>query len=182
VADEPLLRPGLRPAASLTELDRIRLVQAGVNALGSSRHKGRQQGGLRTLLPEAGIKTDWRYLSSRRLALFIIASVERGTRWVRLEHAGPPLWAQVRAQVTAFFAALERDGAFVGDDAHERYFVICDERLNDRTAVASGQFRLLFGFAAARPRDFQTFLVTHEPDSSAARTVSVNRFALPGQI
>ena len=180
-ADEPMLRPGLRPAASVTDLDRIRLIQGGVNALTSQRHNGRQHGGLRTLLPEVGVKIDWRYLASRRFALFIMASIEHGTRWVRLEHGGPPLWAQVRSQVTAFFESLERDGAFVGRDASESYFVICDERLNDAAAIACGQFQLLFGFAASRPGDFQTYLVTHQPDSSAARTVSVNRYALPRQ-
>jgi hypothetical protein len=180
-ADEPMLRPGLRPAVNVTDLDRIRLIQGGVNALIAQRHNARQHGGLRTLLPEAGIKTDWRYLASRRFALFIMASIEHGTRWVRLEHGGPPLWAQVCAQVTAFFEGLERDGAFVGQNAFENYFVVCDERLNDAEGVASGKFRLLFGFAASRPGDFQTYLVTHQPDGSAARTVSVNRFALPGQ-
>jgi uncharacterized protein len=180
-ADEPMLRPGLRPAVMVTDLDRIRLGQGGVNALTAQRHNGRQHGGLRTLLPEAGIKSDWRYLASRRFALFIMASIEHGTRWVRLELGGPLLWAQARAQVTAFFESLERDGAFAGRDAAESYFVICDERLNDAAAIASGQFQLLFGFAAARPGDFQTYLVTHQPDSSAARTVSVNRYALPNQ-
>jgi hypothetical protein len=110
-----------------------------------------------------------------------MASIERGTRWVRLEHGGPPLWAQVCAQVTAFFEGLERDGAFVGHNAFENYFVVCDERLNDAEGIACGKIQLLFGFAASRPGDFQTYLVTHQPDGSAARTVSVNRFALPGQ-
>jgi hypothetical protein len=178
-ADEPMLRPGLRPAADLTDLDRILLGQSGVNVLSAQRQNSRAPGGLRTLQPEVGVKTDWRFLAARRFALFVMASIERGTSWVRLEHGGPPLWAQVRSQVTAFFESLERDGAFVGGEPAENYFVICDERLNDPAQVASGQFQLLFGFATERPRDFQTYLVSHRPDSSAARTVSVNRYALP---
>ncbi|HEY6451890.1 MAG TPA: hypothetical protein VIX87_04765 [Steroidobacteraceae bacterium] len=178
-ADEPMLRPGLRPAAALTDLDRIRLAQAGVNALTTQRQSGRSHGGWRTLLPEVGVKSAWRVLSSRRFALFVMAAIERGTRWVRFEHSGPPLWGQVQAQVTAFFESLERDGAFVGRDAAENYFVICDERLNDPAAVACGRFQLLFGFATARPGEFQTYLVTHQPAGSAARMVSVNRYALP---
>lgn len=180
-ADEPMLRPGLRPAGTMTDLDRIRLAQSGVNVLSLQRQNSRALGGLRTLLPDVGVKTDWRFLAARRFALFVMASIEHGTRWVRLEHGGPPLWSQVCSQVTAFFASLERDGAFVGREAAENYFVICDERLNDAAAVARGQFQLLFGFATVRPRDFQTYLVTHQPDSSAARTVSVNRYALPEQ-
>ena len=91
----------------------------------------------------------------------------------RVTGVGPPS-AQVEPRV-------QRGEAFVGRDASESYFVICDERLNDAAAIACGQFQLLFGFAASRPGDFQTYLVTHQPDSSAARTVSVNRYALPHQ-
>jgi hypothetical protein len=57
--------------------------------------------------------------------------------------------------------------------------VICDERLNDPEHVAVGRFQLLFGFAASRPGEFQTWLVTHEPGASSVRAVSVNRYALP---
>jgi hypothetical protein len=47
--------------------------------------------------------------------------------------------------------------------------------------VAQGRFQLLFGFAASRPAEFQTWLVTHEPGASSVRAVSVNRYALPPQ-
>jgi phage tail sheath protein FI len=130
------------------------------------------------LLPEVGVKTDWRFLSARRFALFVISSIERGTCWVRFEHSGPPLWAQVRSQVTTFFDSLARDGAFGAGENRGHYFVICDERLNDAAAIACGQFQLLFGFATSRSTELQTFLVTHQPDSSVTRTVSVNRYAL----
>jgi hypothetical protein len=180
-ADEPMLRPGLRPAASVSEVDRLRLAQGGVNLLSAARHSARGCEGLRTLLPEMAAKADLRVLAARRFALFIMASIERGTRWVQFVHGGPPLWAQVRAQVTAFFDGLERDGAFVGRSAAENYFVICDERLNDPATVARGQFQLLFGFAPLRPGEFQSCLVTHQPEGSAVRMVSVNRFALPRQ-
>jgi len=180
-AEEPMLRPGLRSAASVTELDRLRLAQGGVNVLSGARHGGRRQDGLRTLLPEMAAKSDWRSLASRRFALFVMASIERGTRWVRFEHGGPPLWAQVRMQVMAFFEGLERDGAFAGRHGIENYFVVCDHRLNDAAAVARGRFQLLFGYAALRPGEFQSYLVTHEPDGSSARAASVNRYALPRQ-
>jgi phage tail sheath protein FI len=180
-AEEPMLRPGLRPSASVTELDRARLAQGGVNVLASTRHGGRGRGGLRTLLPEMAAKSDWRTLASRRFALFIMASIERGTRWVRFEHGGPPLWALVRAQVMAFFEALERDGAFVGRTTAENYYVVCDRRLNTAADVACGRFQLLFGFATLRPGEFQSYLVTQHPDGGSARAASVNRYALPRQ-
>jgi hypothetical protein len=178
-AEEPLLRPGLRPLVSLTDLDRTRLAQSGVNSLLAQRLSSRARGALRTLLPEVGVRNDWRNLGPRRFALFLIWSIEHGTRWVRFEHNGAPLREQVVAQVTAFFESLMRDGAFAGGSSADHYRVICDERLNDATVVAAGQFQLLFGFALARPGEFQNYLVTHQPDGSCTRPVSVNRFALP---
>jgi len=178
-ADEPMLRPGLRPSLNVTDLDRIRLAQCGVNGLVAQRPGGRSQGGLRTLLPEAVGKSEWRHLVSRRFALFMTSSVEFGTRWVRFEHGGPVLWEQVRTQVVNFFEGLARDGAFGPGAASDHYFVICDERLNDESAVAEGRLQLLLGFVAARPGEFQTYLVTHQPGGSTARSVSVNRYALP---
>lgn len=180
-SDEILLRPSLRPATSVTDLDRIRLVQAGVNLLQPARGSSRVPVSLRTRIPEAGVKSDWRYLAARRFALFVTASIERGTRWVVFEHAGPQLWSRACSQVIEFFEALENEGAFVGATAQENYFVICDERLNDAEFVAAGRFQLLFGFAASRPSDFQTFLVTHAPNGSSVRAASVNRYALPPQ-
>jgi hypothetical protein len=177
-AEEPMLRLGLRPSVTVNDLDRVRLAQSGVNTLTAQRQSSRQRGSLRTLLPESGAKSDWRSLGARRMALFLMSSIERGTNWVRLEHGGPPLWAQVRAQVITFFESLARDGAFRTGLPAENYLVVCDERLNDAAAVASGQFQLLFGFAVSRPGEHQTCLVTHQPESSAARMVSVNRFAL----
>jgi phage tail sheath protein FI len=177
-SDELLLRSGARPACQVIDLDRIRLAQGGVNVLQSARTAVRPRISLRTLLPEAGVRNDWRYVAARRFALFVMSSLERGTRWVLFEHSGPPLWSRVRAQTIAFFRALEDDGAFVGRSAEDNYFVICDERLNDHAHVSSGQFQLLFGFASSRPGSFQTCLVTHQPAGSAVRVVSVNRYAL----
>jgi uncharacterized protein len=183
--EEGLLRPALRAATHTTDLDHVRLSQAGVNLLQSARVAARAVPPphikLRTLVAEAAAKSDWRELAIRRLALFVINSVERGTRWALFEKPGPGLWARVRSQMTSFFQSLEQEGAFVGRSAEEKYFVICDQRLNDAAHVAAGRFQLLFGFATSRPADFQSWLVTHEPGGSSARAVSVNRFALPPQ-
>ena len=183
--EEALLRPALRGASSTSDLDHVRLSQAGVNLLQSARVAARAlpppRISLRTLVVEAAARSDWRELAIRRLALFIMNSIERGTRWVIYEKSGPALWARVSSQITEFFEALEQEGAFVGQSAHEKYFVICDERLNDAGQVAAGRFQLLFGFATSRPADFQAFLVTQERGGGSVRAVSVNRYALPPQ-
>jgi phage tail sheath protein FI len=176
-SEESQLRPALRPASAVADSDRERLLHAGVNLLQPTRTP-RTKVSPRTLIPEAGVKNDWRYLIARRFALFVMSSIEQGTRWVLFEQSGPALWERVRTEVTAFFESLEDEGAFAGRSAEENYFVICDERVNDTEHVAAGRFQLVFGFASSRAGDFQTFLVTHEPGRSSVRLTSVNRYAL----
>ena len=105
--------------------------------------------------------SDWRYLSARRLALFVAASIEQGTRWVLLEHNGPAVWERAQAQVEAFLDGLAEQGAFAGAAADETHFVIADERVNRPATLAEGKFNLLFGFATSKPGAFDTWLVTH---------------------
>ncbi|MFO1399631.1 MAG: hypothetical protein U1F30_00220 [Steroidobacteraceae bacterium] len=178
--EEANLRAGLRPAITVTEADRARLAHHGVNVLQSGRAPARLGLAPRTLVEEARTASDWRFLSARRFALFIMNSVLEGTRWVLFERNRPWLWARARAQVQQFLDALEREGAFVGRSAAESWFVICDERLNEPGEQARNRFRLLFGFAGARAGEFHAFLLTHQAGASCVRPVSVNRLATSG--
>ncbi|HEV2229086.1 MAG TPA: hypothetical protein VGR86_09015 [Steroidobacteraceae bacterium] len=179
--EEAPLRPGLRPAVSVSDADRLRLTQAGVNTLLAVRTAARAGLGARTLAAGGGGTSDWRYLSARRLALYIAASIEQGTRWVQLEHNGPATWARARARAGEFLASLAAQGAFAGATARDSHFVICDERVNGEQSIADGKFNLLFGFATTRAGEFDTWLVTHRPGASRVRPVSVNRSATSQQ-
>jgi hypothetical protein len=173
-SEEAILRPGLRPAATVNEGERVRLAQAGVNTLVSVRGGSRTGVSPRTL---SGGASDWKYLSARRLALFVAASIEQGTRWVALEHNGPAVWERARAQVEAFLDELAAQGAFPGAAPEESHFVIADERVNGPTTLAEGKFNLLFGFATSKPGAFDTWLVTQLAGASRVRPVTVNRSA-----
>jgi len=176
VADEAaVLRPLQRPAVAATDSERERLAHLGVNTLLPMRGVGTHALSARTMVPDTNARSDWRYLSVRRLALFIEASVLRGTRWALLERATAPTWTRVRAQVEAFLESLDQEGAFVGGASAESYFVICDDRLNGVPDGIPGAFRLLYGFAALRPGEFRAFLVTHRVAGSSVTQVSVNR-------
>ena len=161
-SEESILRPGLRPALPVIEAERVRLAAAGINTLLSVRGSVRTGVSPRTLSAGGSGASDWKYLSARRLALFIAASVEQGTRWVLLEHNGPVTWERAQAQVEAFLDELAALGAFAGAGAEETHFVIADERVNRPATLAEGKFNLLFGFATSKPGDFDTWLVTHQ--------------------
>lgn len=180
-SDEPVLRPALRTAVAIEDGDRARLAQLGVNTLMTVRPLARRGASPRTLGAGGSGPADWTWLAARRLALFILASVEEGTRWIVFQHDRPDAWARLAAQVEAFLAGLEDEGAFVGRTTAERWFVICDERLNPPETAAAGKVNLLLGFALMRAGDFHAFLVTHQSGASSVRPVSVNRLATSGE-
>ncbi len=184
-SEEMTLRPGTQPAVAVCDADRLRLAQVGVNALREPRAGFPGAAGThvdaRTLAAGGSGFTDWKYLAARRLGLWVAASIERGTRWVLLEQNSPATWARARSLVETFLEVLADQGAFVGSDAAERYFVICDERVNRPDTIADGRLNLLFGFATSRPGEFDAWLVTHHPSASRVRPVSVNRLATSRQ-
>ena len=174
-SEDAILRPGLRPAVAVSDADRVRLAQAGVNTLLSVRSSSRNPVSPRTLTAGGCGVSDWKYLSARRLALFVAASIEQGTRWVVFEHNGPATWERARVLAEGFLDELAEQGAFIGTAPDESHFVIGDERVNRAQTVAEGKFNLLYGFATSKPGEFDTWLVTHQAGSSRVRPVSVNR-------
>jgi phage tail sheath protein FI len=176
-SEESFLRPGLRPAAVVSDVERVRLSQAGVNTLVSSRSNVRQGLSPRTLAAGGVGASDWKYLAARRLALFVASSIEQGTRWVLMEPNIPSTWERARSLVDAFLEALAEQGAFAGAAPDQSHFAIADDRVNREQTVAEGKCNLLYGFATSKPGEFDTWMVTHHPGSSRVRRVSVNRLA-----
>jgi len=175
--EEAVLRSGLLPAVEVSPAQRVRLAQAGINTLVALRSLDCPPVSARTLATGGSGSPDWRFLSARRLALRIVASVERGTRWMLFEQNAPVTWARGRSLVDAYLARFAAEGAFAGSSTQQRYFVVCDERVNQPDSVASGRVNLLFGIAARRAGEFDAWLVSHQPAASRARPVSVNRLA-----
>ena len=106
--DDAILRPGLRPAWTVPIADRARLINAGINLLQSVRIAPKFAASPRTLASGSAAVSDWRYLSARRLALFVMTSIERGTRWMLFERNAEATWTLARAQVEAFLESLVR--------------------------------------------------------------------------
>jgi uncharacterized protein len=171
--EEPILRPVMKLTAAITDCERSKLAQAGINALQTVRSSGRNRIALCTLAPSP----DWRDLAERRLALFVLASIERGTRWLCSAASNPVTWARAQAEVEQFLEDLDREGAFAGGRSEESYLVICDERVNRAEAVQEGKTHLLFGIATAKPGVFHAWMITYEPGASRVRPVAVNPLA-----
>jgi hypothetical protein len=179
-ASAAFLRSPMRPQFVLDAAQRQQLQQHGLNGFDELRPSLAAIHGARTLLPENAARGEASDLQTRRLSLWLQACILEGTRWTRLASGGPQQWQRVRAQADAFLAAVAASGAFGADRDDERYFVICDERLNTAESVAQGSCRLLFGFAARDAAEYQSWLVTHERGGSTVRAVTSNRLAIAG--
>jgi hypothetical protein len=173
--EEPILRPGFRPACLVGEDRRIRLASLGVNTIQATRSTGRLRLRPRTLAAGNTANADWRYLSARRLALFILSSIEHGTRWIAAARSAAEVAETLTAQVRVFFEGLYAAGTFGSRRTGDAFFVICDQRVNNSWAQDSGEVRFVIGFAASREHEFHSFRISQSAGGSKIQPVSLNR-------
>ena len=171
--DESVLRPGYRPVCLVPEDRRVRLQRRGVNTLQAVRSVGRTGVKPCTLAAGSAGTRDWQNLASRRLALFIVNSIERGTRWVIAAQPGPETAHLVTAQVRAFFEELHESGAFGTRRREESFYVVCDRRRG-----APAEFHFLIGFAAVRPMEFHGYRIAHSAAGTKVQPASLTRATL----
>ena len=172
------LRPSLRMACAVDGAVRAPLAARGVNLFCSTRSALREPQPARTLGGDFMRHGEPRTLLTRRLLLWIAASVERGTRWVTLERNDVTLRARASTLVLGLLEDLAAQGALAAAGLGGSVFVVCDERLNGELQIASGEFNLLYGIDAQRAGDHDAWLVTHRAGGSQTRAVSVNEYAL----
>jgi len=177
--EDAIVRPGLKLACPVDDEQRARLAAAGVNVVQTVRRTGRDGPRACTLAGPGAPFPDWRSLSARRLALLAVNSIERGTRWMVFEPNEPSTWRRAECQVRSFLAELEERDAFAEREAGDRWFVVCDQRVNRERHREQGIFNLLFGIPAVRPGGFHCWLVSHRAGGSRVQTVSPNLTDLP---
>jgi phage tail sheath protein FI len=136
----------------VTDKENSMLVSLGVNCLRTFPAYGIVCWGARTL--EGNGNSEWRYIPTRRLALFIEESVYRGTKWAVFEPNDETLWTQIRSIVSAFMHDLFLRGAFQGQTPNQAYFVKCDRDTNSRNDIDNGRLNILIGFAPLQPAEF----------------------------
>jgi phage tail sheath protein FI len=114
--------------------------------------------GARTIGGDAN--TEWKYLSVRRLFLFLRESIDEGTQWVVFEPNTPELWAKITRNVTAFLTNVWRSGALFGATPQEAFFVKCDAETNPPEVRDLGQVVTEIGVAVVKPAEFVIFRIS----------------------
>lgn len=162
-ASDPVLRPGLRPSCLVPEDRRAKLAAFGVNTLHAVRSSGRLSLAPRTLASGNAGAADWKYLASRRFALWVAASIAAGTRRLAPSLGHTDVTDNVVAQVRDFLEGLRLSGSFADRPREEAYFVIGREN------------QVVFGLAAERLGDFHGYRIAFAPGHSEVQPVTINR-------
>jgi phage tail sheath protein FI len=102
---------------------------------------------------------DWKYVSVRRLLVYLEHSIDEGTQWAVFEPNDESLWAAVRCSVSDFLYGEWRDGALQGERAEDAFFVRCDRTTMTQDDVDNGRLVIEIGVAPLRPAEFVIFQI-----------------------
>lgn len=145
---------GIAPNKKLTESENGVLNRKGINCIRVYPSPGTILWGARTLRGADEFGSEWKYVSVRRLELFIEESIRRGLQWAVFEPNDEPLWAQMRSSVDNFLLNLWRQGALLGITPKEAYFVHCGKDTTTQSDLDAGVVNIEIGFAPLKPAEF----------------------------
>jgi uncharacterized protein len=149
------LRGVLSLQTDLTDNDQGVLNPRGVNAIRSFPGRGIRIWGARTMTSDSL----WKYVSVRRLFIFLERSIYEGTQWVVFEPNDPRLWARVSDTIRLFLRGQWRGGALFGRTEEQAYFVSCDETTMTKDDILNGRLICEIGIAPVRPAEFVVFRI-----------------------
>jgi phage tail sheath protein FI len=127
----------------------------GVNAIRRFPGRGIRVWGARTLSSN-GL---WKYVSVRRLFIFLERSIYEGTQWVVFEPNDDRLWARVKDTIRLFLRTQWREGALFGRTEDEAFFITCDRTTMTQDDILNGRLICEIGIAPVRPAEFVIFRV-----------------------
>ncbi|MDZ8221799.1 phage tail sheath family protein [Nostoc sp. ChiVER01] len=130
----------------------------GINCIRKFPNRGIRIWGARTLVEPD--KTEWRYISVRRLISYIERSIEAGTQWAVFEPNDEELWTQVKYTVSNFLERIWREGALFGATPSQAFYVKCDAENNTPETMTLGRLYIDVGVCPVRPAEFVVFRIS----------------------
>ena len=135
----------------------------GINAIRQFPGRGTLVWGARTLSSD----DQWKYVSVRRLFIFLEHSIYKGTQWVVFEPNNESLWARVSDAIRLFLRAQWRIGALSGRTEDEAFFVRCDRTTMTQDDIVNGRLICEVGVAPVRPAEFVIFRICQNTADAA---------------
>ena len=136
----------------------------GVNVIRSFPGRGIRVWGARTITSNAL----WKYVSVRRLFIFLERSIYEGTQWVVFEPNDDRLWARVIDTIRLFLRSQWRLGALFGRTEQEAFFITCDRTTMTQDDILNGRLICEIGIAPVRPAEFVIFRIFQNTAEVAA--------------
>ena len=150
-----IVRGALELEYNIDEATQAVLNPRGVNVIRQFPGRGIRAWGARTLSSDAL----WKYVSVRRLFIFIERSIFEGTQWVVFEPNDERLWARVRDTIRLFLRTQFRAGALMGATEAEAFRITCDRSTMTQDDILNGRLICEVGIAPVRPAEFVVFRV-----------------------
>lgn len=135
-----------------------------VNAIRKFPGRGIQVWGARTLSDN----TLWRYISVRRLFIFLEHSIYDSTQWIVFEPNDERLWERVKDTIRLFLRTQWRNGALMGATEDEAFQIACDRSTMTQDDILNGRLICQIGIAPVRPAEFVVFQIYQ--NTAEART------------
>lgn len=101
----------------------------------------------------------WKYISVRRLLIFLEHSIYDGTQWVVFEPNDEKLWARVKDTIRPFLRTQWRAGALMGLTEAEAFRIACDRSTMTQDDILNGRLICEIGVAPVRPAEFVVFRI-----------------------
>ena len=150
-----ILRGVLDLEADLNDANQDKLNPLGVNVTRSFPGRGIRVWGARTITSNSL----WKYLSVRRLFIFLERSIYEGTQWVVFEPNNEALWARVIDTIRLFLRTQWRLGALMGKTEQEAFHITCDRTTMTQDDILNGRLICEIGIAPVRPAEFVVFRI-----------------------
>jgi phage tail sheath protein FI len=127
----------------------------GVNVIRRFPGRGIRVWGARTLSDNPL----WKYVSVRRLFIFLERSIYEGTQWVVFEPNDERLWERVKDTIRLFLRTQWRNGAMMGLSEDEAFTIACDRSTMTQDDILNGRLVCEIGIAPVRPAEFVIFRI-----------------------
>jgi uncharacterized protein len=150
-----ILRGALDLEFDIKDADQDDLNPKGVNVIRRFPGRGIRVWGARTITSN----TLWKYVSVRRLFIFLERSIYENTQWVVFEPNDDRLWARVVDTIRLFLRSQWRQGALFGRTEQEAFFITCDRTTMSQDDILNGRLICEIGIAPVRPAEFVVFRV-----------------------
>lgn len=118
-----------------------------------------------------------RYISVRRMLIYLENLLTDVTRFAVFEPNGPDLWQRLSALVTQQLMTLTQAGQLQSTVPEAAFFVQCDETNNTPQTVALGQVHIRVGVALSSPAEFIVIEISQYQGGISQVTESVDQTA-----